>query len=147
MGGTIYINLCEDIFPRVKSTSELRTRLRDELTDHIIATDSDLKQFQTYFRDFIAEFRNETAAFGMMKDLDGEFTLQMTKRNDDGGLREIKALLERLCAESLLYRWYDDLGLGELAQNAWLKYEALLQEWKHNKTNGSMVTPKYRPYF
>lgn len=147
MAGSIFISLCDDVFPRIKRASELRTRLRDELTDEIVVTDSDMEDFEIYFKDFMAEFKNETASFGTMKDLGGQFSYKFTSEEQEGGMDELKALLERLCAENLLYRWYDDLGIGDLRKDAWVKYDALRDEWLFNNAQSKVVTPKYRPYW
>lgn len=146
--GIIRLDLCEDVFPRVKNTAELRSRMRTEITDDIVATDSDLKVFRTYFKDFIAELTNETASFGEIRDTqDGGLTYTLTDRQKDGGLAKLKPLLELLSAEYLLWRWYDDLGIGDLMELSRVRYIDLLNKWKHNNTNEAFVTPTYRPYF
>lgn len=147
MSKAINISLCDDIFSRVKSSSELRTRLTDELTDHIIATDSDLDQFRVYFRDFIAEFKNVTATYGRLKDYDGMLSYQLTDSEHDHKLIELAPLLSRITQEYLLYRWYDDLGIAQLAGDSWAKYQTLLGDWKNHSARTSFVVPKYRPYF
>lgn len=147
MAGTIYLDLCDDIFPRIKNAAELRTRLRKDLTEEIVVTDSDLSVFEDYFKEFAAEFRNETGTFDDLRENGGQLTYKLTDTEKEGGMDELKDLLIRIARENLLYRWYDDLGVGDLARNAWGKYEALRDEFVNNNAQKKFYQPKYHPYW
>lgn len=147
MADKIYIQLEEEVFDRVKDATELKSRMMPELSDQIIATDSEIETFRYYFTEFATEFMNETASFDQLYESEGQMIYTLTDKQSAGGMKYLRELLIRLVKEYLLYRWYSDLGIGELAGQQYATYDNLLKQWMQNNSQTKFVTPTYRPYF
>jgi|GEM_PF-1394340 len=143
----IQIDIRKDLFESIVATTQLRARQVPEMIDIAIVRPEDQKIFDRYFKEFIAEFKNETATFGRLKDYEGMLSYELNDSETEHKLDELQPLLSRIAHEYLLSRWYDDIGIDQLRNDSLAKYEKLLTDWRNHTARKAFVVPKYRPYF
>lgn len=147
MTQTVYIDLFEHVLGRIKRATELYARGLDEFNDQTVISSRDEETIIDYFKDFIADLKDETGKHADIKDYETMFAYNFTKKEQKVDLAGISQKLIVICEEYLLWKWYDSLGLVEKANYHRMKYTSNLNDWKYNSAQKKVVQPKYRPYF
>lgn len=143
----IYLEF-DPLFTLAKQRTEMRSRsLPDEVAEMVLISNEYKESFMKFFQDGCDQFANQYGTFDQVKVYEDTMIFELTENQSEQGLKKITGMIEKAVLQYMLWAWYDNVGLAELAQNARSKYETYIRDVRNNVTRPASVTPKYRPYF
>lgn len=143
----IYLTL-QSLFEEARERSELKSRtMPGELDDVAIITESDYDTLRLFLKDGVMDLANRLGAIGKLLNQGDTVIHRLSDEQKKQGWSGAKDLLKKAIVNYLLFEWYRNVGVGELAQEFHALYEQAATDYRTNSTNPNFIKPNYRPYF